>query len=46
MDLADATLVAVADLRSWRKVFTLDTHFFAYRCRDGSSLEVIIPTEP
>ena len=45
MDLADATLIAVADIRGWRKVFTLDTHFFAYRLRDGSPLEVIIPTE-
>lgn len=44
MDLADATLVAVADLRGWRKVFTLDSHFFAYRLRDGGALEVILPT--
>ena len=43
MDLADATLVAIADLREWRKVFTLDSHFFAYRLRDGSALDVILP---
>jgi predicted nucleic acid-binding protein len=43
MDLADATLVAVADFRGLRKVFTLDTHFFAYRLRDGSVLDVILP---
>ncbi len=30
MDLADATLVAVADVRGYRKVFTLDSHFFAF----------------
>lgn len=44
MDLADATLVALADLRGWRKVFTLDSDFFAYRLRDGDALEVILPT--
>ncbi|HEY2410664.1 MAG TPA: hypothetical protein VGI40_00395 [Pirellulaceae bacterium] len=44
MDLADATLVAVADNRGWRKVLTLDSHFFAYRCRDGSSLDIVLPT--
>jgi len=45
MDLADATLVALADFRGWRKVFTLDSHFYAYRLRDGSALEVILPTK-
>jgi predicted nucleic acid-binding protein len=44
MDLADATLVAVADVRGWRKVFTLDTHFFSFRLRDGSVLDIILPT--
>lgn len=43
MDLADATLVAVAECRGWRKVFTLDTHFFAFRLRDASALDVILP---
>ena len=45
MDLADASLVAVADLRGWRKVLTLDSHFYAYRLHDGSALEVILPTK-
>jgi predicted nucleic acid-binding protein len=45
VDLADATLVAVADERGWRTVFTLDTHFFAYRLLDGSSLDVVLPTK-
>jgi len=45
MDLADATLVAVADFRGWRQVFTVDTDFFAYRLRDGSSLDVLLPTK-
>src|SRR6476660_4583811 len=34
MDLADATLVALAELRGWPKIFTLDSHFYAYRLRD------------
>jgi uncharacterized protein len=44
-DLADATLVALADFRAWRKVFTLDSDFFACRLRDVGSLEVIVPTK-
>jgi len=43
MDLADATLVAVADVRGYRKIFTLDSHFFAFRLRDGSVLDLIVP---
>src|SRR5688572_25364313 len=43
MDLADATLVAMADLRRWHKVFTLDTHFFAYRLSGGAPLDVVLP---
>lgn len=43
MDLADATLVAVADLRGHRKVFTLDSQFFAFRLRDGNVLDLIVP---
>ncbi len=45
MDLADATLDAVADIRGWRRVFTLDSHFFSYRLRDESALEVILPSK-
>jgi predicted nucleic acid-binding protein len=41
MDLADASLVATAEATGWRRVFTLDRHFRAYRLHDGSSLEVI-----
>jgi uncharacterized protein len=41
MDLADATLVAVAETRSSRRVFTFDHHFWAYRLADGSALEPI-----
>jgi predicted nucleic acid-binding protein len=45
MDLADATLVAVADFRGLHKVFTLDTHFHSFRLRDGSALDVILPSK-
>ena len=45
MDLADATLVALADYRGWKKVLTLDSHFYAYRLHDGSALDVILPAK-
>lgn len=41
MDLADASLVAAAEATGWRRVFTLDRHFRAYRLRDGSTLDVV-----
>jgi predicted nucleic acid-binding protein len=41
MDLADASLIAVAESRSFRRVFTLDSQFRIYRLADGSVLEVI-----
>jgi len=41
IDLADASLVAVADSRRLRRVFALDRHFRIYRLRDGSALEVL-----
>jgi predicted nucleic acid-binding protein len=41
MDLADASLVALAESRSIRRLFTLDSHFYIYRLADGSVLEVI-----
>jgi predicted nucleic acid-binding protein len=40
MDMADGSLVAVAEGRGLRQVFTLDSHFYAYRLADGSTLEV------
>lgn len=45
MDLADASLVAVAESGSHRRVFTLDRHFWTYRLADGSALEPI-PARP
>jgi predicted nucleic acid-binding protein len=41
MDLADASLMAVAESRSLRRVFTVDSDFFIYRLSDGSVLEVV-----
>ena len=41
MDLADASLVAVAEDLSMRRVFTIDTDFYIYRLSDGSTLEII-----
>lgn len=41
MDLADASLVALAESGSVRRVFTTDGHFRIYRLPDGSTLEMI-----
>ena len=41
MDLADASLVAVADSRKIRRLFTLDGDFYIYRLADGSVLEAV-----
>ena len=41
MDLADASLVAVAESRSLRRVFTTDSDFRVYRLKDGAALEVV-----
>jgi hypothetical protein len=41
MDLADASLVAVAESLGLRRVFTVDDDFYLYRLADGSVLEVV-----
>ena len=41
MDLADASLVVVAESRALRRVFTTDSDFYVYRLADGSALEVV-----
>lgn len=41
MDMADASLVAVAESRGLRRVFTIDSDFYVYRLADGSALEVV-----
>ena len=41
MDLADASLVAVAESLDLRQVFTMDRQFYVYWMRDGGALEVM-----
>lgn len=41
MDLADASLIAVAESRSLNRIFTVDSDFNIYRLVDGSALTVI-----
>ena len=41
MDLADATLVALAEQRGRREIFSLDAHFRSYRLRTGHHLRVV-----
>lgn len=41
MDMADASIVAVAESQSIRRVFAVDSDFYIYRLADGSALEVI-----
>lgn len=41
MDIADASLVAAAEHLEQKKIFTLDSHFFAFRINDLESFEVI-----
>jgi uncharacterized protein len=41
MDLADATLVAVAEIRNERRIFTLDDDFRIYRMHGRSRFEII-----
>lgn len=41
MDLADASLMAVAESRNLRRIFTIDSDFYIYRLSNGSVLDVI-----
>ncbi len=41
MDLADATLVALAETRDLRTIFTLDEHFRTYRLANRRYLHVV-----
>lgn len=41
MDLADASLVALAEARELRTIFTLDGHFRSYRLSSGRHLAVV-----
>jgi len=40
-DLADATLLAVAETMQVRRVFTIDKDFFVYVLDDGSTLDAV-----
>ena len=40
MDLTDATLVALAEERGIRRIFSLDSDFQIYRYRDRQGFEV------
>lgn len=41
MDLADASLIVLAEQRSLTRIFTLDAHFHAYRLHGRQRLDVI-----
>ncbi|MDE3076370.1 MAG: PIN domain-containing protein, partial [Chloroflexota bacterium] len=41
MDLADATLVALAEAHGMRRIFSLDSDFRIYRFRDRQRFEVL-----
>jgi predicted nucleic acid-binding protein len=41
MDIADATLVAVAEARSLKRIFTLDSDFEVYRYRGRELFEIV-----
>ena len=41
MDMADASLVAIAEERRLRQVFTLDSDFGVYRLPNGATFELI-----
>lgn len=45
MDLADATLVALAEERGYRRVFTLDSDFQVYRLPGRRRFEVVPGTD-
>lgn len=41
MDLADASLVAAAEVLNTQRIFTLDRHFYAYRLSGQHAFEVV-----
>lgn len=41
MDLADASIVSLAELTGMRKVFSFDQHSRIYRLEDGSHLDLV-----
>jgi uncharacterized protein len=43
MDLADASLVTLAEEQRQRRVFTLDSDFHVYRLRSGEAFDLVPP---
>lgn len=41
MDLADASLVAIAEVLNQRQIFTLDRDFYIYRLCGNQSFEIV-----
>jgi len=41
MDLAEASLLAIAESRAHAQLFTIDSDFYIYRMANGSVLEII-----
>lgn len=41
MDLADASLVALAEAEGYTRIFSIDEDFYIYRLADGTALEVL-----
>ena len=41
MDLADASLVALAEAAGYTRIFSIDSDFYVYRLADGTALEVV-----
>ena len=41
MDLADASLIALAETAGYTRIFSIDSDFYVYRLADGTALEVV-----
>ena len=41
MDLADASLVATAEVLRLKRIFTLDSDFLIYRLNDQAAFEIV-----
>lgn len=46
MDLADASLVALAEAAGYTQVFSIDSDFYVYRLANGTALEVMLGPLP
>lgn len=41
MDMADASLVALAESKVFHRIFTLDSDFHIYRLKNGKALDIV-----